>query len=143
LIVYKLLNFPTLSTIMSLCSNYSNTLEFIRVCEVAKKHVFNILGIEDCNASCRTYTCPEYPIKKLFEFYLPELKEAVGSDHPLYVALTQQDFKDFRRGIEDYDTLADRLSFICGMHERLGQNSCVSMLGDDVVRLILARAFGH
>jgi hypothetical protein len=123
---------------MSVCCNYTDSFKYSDVCSIAKRHVLEILGIDDYTVICRTYTCPDSQLNSFLNSTLPDLGDAVGVDHPLYVALTQQNFEDFRQGIMDYDTLACRLSFLCGLHD---QNSCVSLLDDDTVRLILARAF--
>jgi hypothetical protein len=128
---------------MSVCSDYSDPFKYAFVCGDAKRHVLDILQIEDYSVLQRTYTCQDEQLRTFLNFHLPALREAVGVNHPLYVALTQEKFEDFRKGIRDYETLAHRVSFISGLHERLGQNSCVSMLGDDMIRCIVARAFDY
>jgi hypothetical protein len=105
--------------------------------------VLELLGIEDPTVTERSFASHYMKNQGFLISHLSALRDAVGVNHPLYVALTQEKFEDFKHGIRDYETFDKRVSFLCGMHPRLGQSSRLAMLDDDTARFIIACAFYH
>jgi hypothetical protein len=114
------------------CYECVDSQEYRDVYERVKLHVSTILGDRVVDNG-RTYTCDGCCMPAWLNLQLYALREVVGTDHPLFVAITQARLVDFKAGVDDFEK---RLFFACGLHPRLGAGSLVSMMDDELLQMI-------